>query len=180
MQLKKLKSLDIEASNLSSIPEFLADLPSLENLSLNGVNLTQTPEWLFEFVKKNYVSKYVEKGVNENDAAVLGLFDILLGRELYDVKKPEWYESDIKHFGYFNEDWYNSNMAMKTWHYKIDESGNVIGLYIRNYGERGYEWLNYIPPEICQLKNLKEVSIGPREDLYIDKKTQEFFSALHK
>ncbi|MFW9828161.1 MAG: AN1-type zinc finger domain-containing protein [Candidatus Thorarchaeota archaeon] len=180
IQLKKLENLYIEASNLSSVPEFLADLPSLKNLGLSGVNLTQTPEWLFQFAKKNYVSKYVEKGVNEYDAAVLGLFDILLGRELYDVKKPEWYEGDIKHFGYFDEDWYNSNMAMKTWHYKIDDSGNIIGLYIRNYGERDDGWLNYIPPEICQLKNLKEVSIGPREDLYIDKKTQEFFNSLHK
>lgn len=134
--------------------------PKLENLGLRGVDLKSTPDWLLEFARKHHASKYTlekqyspyslfyKEAVNKEDAAILSLLEVLIGRVF--IPDPE----DDYMF-------YNDCDTSSCFYYNLNESGDVIGLSIgcRDEDIWGYVLLSYFPEEICKLKHLEALRV---------------------
>lgn len=157
-QLTKLRCIYVNKSNLKNIPNLAMMFPKLEYLGLRGVDLESTPDWLLEFARQHHTGKYTlekpysplswlySKAVNKEDAAILGLLEILIGR----IFTPDLIDDYI---------FYDSGGCC---FYILNESGDVIGLTIgcENYANLwDYVSLSYFPEEICKLKHLKALRI---------------------
>lgn len=207
-QLKKLRRLDIIESNLESIPNLAATFPKLERLVLKGVKLKSTPAWLLDFARKHYSYHYMSElpnfgnikdpgwydefifnvGVNKEDAAVLGLLEILLGGsldndqvidhiygsfdtinqsldEIYDEIRSKVVPTLKSEQGELSiitctAPW-DYNRMIDVPRFTLNKEGYVIGLDVAMLlCEGGELLLPYFPKEIGNLQHLQVLRIG--------------------
>ncbi len=135
--LSNLKYLFLDWNRFRELPDLRWDkLISLEKLSItNNFKLKKFPNSLILLIKQNFVKKYINEGVNSNDAHILGLLEILTGmklRKFTNNKLPKLYACD----------------------YKVDLNGHITGIYL--YGYHSFQ-INFIPKQIYKLKHLEDL-----------------------
>lgn len=146
-QLSHLRYLYILDSQLHTVPNFTTMFPKLRELRLEVGFLKKTPDWLFEFARKHYSRRYIQNGVSKEDAAVLGLLEIL--------SRP------LEHAEY--------NLECDLWvcfghcGYSINKLGRVtdlkLGLWTQSSRNPPFILLPCFPEEICQLRQLENLYI---------------------
>jgi len=146
-QLSHLRYLYILDSRLPFVPNFTELFPKLRGLTLEGGPLKKTPDWLFEFARKHYSRRYIQEGVSKEDAAVLGLLEIIsrpLERAEYNVEGDLWE--------------YNCYCG-----YSINELGRVtdlkLGFWMQSSRIPPFYLLPCFPEEICKLRQLEKLYI---------------------
>jgi hypothetical protein len=136
-QLSKLRYLYVINSNLQVVPNLTKTFPKLRRLRLEGVPLKKTPDWLFEFARKHNSRRYIQKGVKKEDAAVLGLLEI--------ISRP------------LEEEEYDDNWC--SWcfcGYHTNQLGSVTKLFLGFSTQHSQHYvLLYFPEEICKLQQLE-------------------------
>lgn len=136
-----LKSLNLAHNSFSHLPDFWDKFKILTHLNLTGNTcLKELPNSLFQLSQKSFTKKYIRKGVDPQEAAVLGLLEILSGRKL-------------KRFR-INQDIYSDHGIACG--YKIDANGHIISIAIQH---REQIYLEIFPSQICSLKNLEELRL---------------------
>lgn len=134
-----LKELDLAANKFISLPDSLEKLKYLKKLDLSyNFHLKEVPTLLYRISNNIFSQKYIEKGVNSAEAIVLGIFEILIGKELVD-------------FGQKKDHDYISGK------YKIDENGHIIELNLIPHEDF---CLGLFPEPICSLKFLEILELG--------------------
>lgn len=143
----QLETLDLRKNKLTSIPNLSNEFKSLVNLNLKGNPITEIPDWLFAFSKEVLSFKYVEEGVKEEEAPILGLLEILVGEKLKKAdKKKDWVV--------YCKAWlYRLCYCCGARYYTINEDGHVLGIYL-SVRENLYQ--KAFPEHINSLKYLKE------------------------
>ncbi len=138
--LEQLESLYLDWNRFSALPPFLAKMKSLKKISLmNNSYLQEIPDLLLKLSERTVSKNYVDEGVKEKDAIVLGLLQILTGQKLKLLKNKE------------------SLSPTCACHYMINAKGRVIGLYI--YGYYFFQ-IPKFPKQICDhLTFLEEIVI---------------------
>ena len=142
-QISHLRYLYILDSRLRFVPNFTIMFPKLRGLTLEGGPLKKTPNWLFEFARKHYSRRYIQKGVNKEDATVLGFLEIL-SRPL---ERAE-----------YNDIWdYNCHG------YTTNELGRItdlkLGFWMQSSRNPPFYLLPCFPEEICKLRQLEKLYI---------------------
>ncbi|MFX1316213.1 MAG: hypothetical protein ACFE9T_10140 [Promethearchaeota archaeon] len=150
--LKSLRMLMLEENNLNSLPHWIGSLNRLRHLDLLNNNLKLIPKSLFELAKRKQARKYIFNGVNEDEAPVLGLLELLSGIRLKKLEKDE----DIYHSVEFNPFHF-------MYHYRINEMGHITSIYF--YFREPY--LGVFPQQICSLKYLEELHLENHSIKYI-------------
>ncbi len=136
--LSELQYLNLSNLELKSLPGAIEDLSNLKYLNLNGNKITRSPHWLFEFSSKQYSKKYLNEGVISSDVKALALLEVFLGEKLEKVEQS----NDVTQW----------NTALN---YKINDNGNIIGIYIKNESSK----IGIFPEQICTLKFLEELEL---------------------
>jgi len=136
--LSELQYLNLSNLKLKSLPGSIKELSNLKYLNLNGNNITNSPNWLFEFSSKQISKKYLNEGVISSDANILALLEVFLGEKLEKVEQ--------------NNDVTQWDLALN---YKLNENGNVIGIYIKNESHK----IGIFPEQICTLEFLEELEL---------------------
>ena len=136
--LNKLKSLYLDWNNFSDLPEIKWEkLKILEKLNLNNnIMINKLPDSLFRLAKRNFSKKYVNEDVIVSEAPVLGLLEFFTGMKL---KKSKIDDSIYPHY---------------ACNYKINEKGNIIGIYL--YGYPIFQTCIF-PKQLCYLEFLEEL-----------------------
>jgi len=135
--LKRLRTLDLGWNNLVTLPNSLIHLKKILNFSLtSNFDLKTILEPVISIVKRKIALKYIIEGVREEEAFVLGLFEVLSGQKLEKAS--------------FLGD-YDNNRACN---YVINEEGNVIAIYI--YGIEKTR-IGIVPKQTCYFKHLEEL-----------------------
>ena len=116
-------------------PQLLEDLSSHSRRADNREAQTK----IYRIVKKldidsHYKERYINRGVSEREAKVLGLLEALQGFPIRQISTEE--------FGWSNRGYF----------YSIDRTGSIIYLSINGY-EGPVIW--FFPEEICSLKELE-------------------------
>jgi len=158
-QLSKMRYLYIINSNLKDVPNLSEMFPKLRRLGLKGVDLKSTPNWLFEFARSRHSKEYIREGTKREDAAVLGLLEILIDEPLENM--PPVLSPPPRNLPWHIT--YNNDFTLSKVQYTLNKSGNVIGLDIGWWrGEHigNYALLPYFPEEISKLKYLEALRIG--------------------
>ncbi len=138
--LNQLKTLDLGNCQIISLPDSLRELKMLKKLSIDrNFELKSLPEPILLIAKNIISEKYVHEGVVQYEAFILSLLEILCGRK---IEKAN-----------FNDNFLNRE---KAWHYKLNENGQVVGIYIFNKNKPQF---SILPEQICNLKFLKELYI---------------------
>lgn len=154
-QLSKMRYLYIINSNLKDVPNLSEMFPKLRRLGLKGVDLKSTPNWLFEFARSRHSREYIREGTIKEDAAVLGLLEILTDEPLENMPPVLCY----------NLPWHTTYNDQEGggFQHTLNKSGNVIELDIgwwRGEDIGNYVLLPYFPEEISKLKYLEALRIG--------------------
>jgi len=146
--LKKLRYLTFDSRKIDG--EYYKELPYLFN-SLRRLKWISTsfpydenrpsfvPDWVFSIAKKYHAKTYIKEGVKKNEAYVLGLFDLLIGTNIYKLEDYDYLDHDLRILGY-----------------RKDEDGHVIGLYLSHY--HAFK-LKILPEQIGELKWLIDLDI---------------------
>ena len=134
-QLSFLEYLNLRGLKIEYLPESLYELEKLKLLDVSDNNFNRIPEVLLKIVKKNIAEKYCNKGVKKSESILLALFEILKGQKLIRAKNDD----NVL-------DW------EQVVHYKINDMGNVIGIYIKEESSN----ISIIPEIICSLRELRE------------------------
>ncbi len=137
--LSKLKHLNLANLNLNNLPESIKLLSHLRYLNLCGNCFKIIPQWLTEFSTKKFQQKYIDEGVDPTEAKVLSLIEILKGSILEKAN----IESNVIHW----------EIALN---YKINNNGNIIGLYI----DDEKTGIGIFPDILCTLTHLQELSLS--------------------
>ena len=146
-QFSGLRYLTIVNSTLKIVPNFIKMFPKLRQLHLETGFMEKTPDWLFEFAREHHAKKFIKKGVNKEDAAVLGLLEILSAK-LWEAKfTPVDY--------IYWENMYDENYN----YYDINEFGRVTDLKLGYWNRHSFRVLHYFPEEICKLHHLENLYI---------------------
>jgi len=145
-QLSKMRDLYVSNSTFQIVPNLPNIFPKLRSLRLEGVPLKKSPAWLYEFARVHHSRNYIETGVNEEDAAVLGLLEIISG-------PLEWAKYD-------DDDYY----SLWGFHgYHTNELGRVTKLrlgWLTYYSkDPPFYGLLYFPEEINKLQQLEKLYI---------------------
>jgi hypothetical protein len=95
--LSMLKSLDLHGNMFRELPDIWDSLKNLESLDLsNNKFLEEIPESLYQLSEHNFAKNYIDAGVKPEEAVILGVFEILLNKEL--EKQPsdslDWYKTN--------------------------------------------------------------------------------------
>jgi hypothetical protein len=155
--LRHLRTLDLSNCNISSLPSSLSNLFKLKKFSLNqNRELKELPESVILLAKNNLSKKYRWQGVVQKEAFILAILEILTGLVLKKAK-------DKKSFLLKNS----------ACHYKINENGNIIGIYVYH---PQYSILNTIPGEIVDLEYLKELDLPNNNIIIIPESIEKLFS----
>ena len=111
--------------------------------------------YLFEKFVEIHTRNYIRDGVCTTDAIVLWLLEDLDGRTLKKIDLEEEVPCVVE---YYNQDCY----------YKVNNRGNIVGIYIASYPNRDIIYsnnqnshfhcksINFIPEQICSLIYLEE------------------------
>ncbi|NVM34560.1 MAG: tetratricopeptide repeat protein [Candidatus Lokiarchaeota archaeon] len=137
--LSKLQYLSLANLKLKSLPESIKLLSYLTYLNLCGNNFKIIPRWLTDFIERKFSQKYINEGVDPNEARALGLIEILKGNM---VEKAN-IESDV----------INWEIVLN---YKININGNIIGLYI----DDEKTGIGIFPEILCTLTHLQELVLS--------------------
>ncbi len=150
--LKDLRILRSEENNLNSLPPWIGSLNRLRHLALLNNNIKLIPQSLFELAKRKQAKKYIIKGVNEDEAPILGLLELLSGIRLQKLEKNE----DIYHSEKFDP-------LHFMYHYKINELGYITHIYF--YFREPY--LGIFPLQLCSLNYLEELHLSTHDIKFI-------------
>ena len=144
--LSKLEYLCIMGNKLTTLPLSFNSLSNLKELKLSYNNLEYLPDSVYDIAKKYYAKKYIKDGVKSSEAPVLGLLEIL---KAYEIENYAYLENIENNTNILDFDIFCL--------YKINDQGNIIGIYIREY--ENVE-ISYFPEQICSLKKLKELVLS--------------------
>ncbi len=133
-------------NELTTLPLSFDKLLNLKELELSCNNLEYLPDSVYNIAKKHYAKKDIKEGVKSSEAPVLGLLEILKAEKIENYDNLENLQNDTNIFEFY-----------EFCLYKINEHGNIIGIYIREF-ERVE--ISYFPKQICSLKNLKELVLS--------------------
>ncbi|MFW9989851.1 MAG: leucine-rich repeat domain-containing protein [Candidatus Odinarchaeota archaeon] len=175
--LTNIRYLYFFNTGLKKIPDSLAKLPKLRYLGLEGIEIHNLPDWVKIKVLKHYLRKYLKEGVNENDAYVLGLLEILRGYPLNNVKKDA-----IKFYIDELEDMYEEadidkyideylGAMMYYDYYRINNMGYITSI-------ESFSNIRFIPEEIEKLELLKRLHIFSTLPVIIPKSIEPFLNSL--
>ncbi|MFX1574115.1 MAG: tetratricopeptide repeat protein [Promethearchaeota archaeon] len=137
--LSKLEYLNLANLRLRNLPETLQTIAELKYLNLSGNRLQKLPNWLKNFVGEKYCKNYINQGVNNYEASILGILEILSGKKLEKIE----IQDDVA-------------QLEQLFHYKINKDGKIIGLFI-NHEKID---INIFPQEICLLEFLEELELS--------------------
>jgi len=138
-KLSKLESLEISHCKLKNFPEACPNLLSVKNLVLKNNELDRIPNWILSIAKKeNYSNKYINDGVVNSEAYILGLLEILTGQSCKKMKLKLYNDT-------------NREVC-----YNINDFGHITRIR--------YTYANYrigiFPKDLCRLKFLEELSLN--------------------
>lgn len=136
--LLRLRFLNLNGLHLKSLPKTLEQLTQLRELNLNGNFLSKIPDSIITLAKREYNQKYIDEGVENSEALILGILEILSGNKLEKV----FHDSDVKNWD-------------QTLHYEINKAGYIIGLFI---SQEKVE-IGTFPEQICTLNYLEELRL---------------------
>ncbi len=136
--LSELQYLNLSNLELKSLPGAIEDLSNLKYLNLNGNKITKSPNWLFEFSRKQNSKKYLNEGVISSEVIELAIIEIFIGEKLQKIEQTT-----------------NILFWDTALHYKINNDGNILGIYLKNENLK----LSLFPEQICELKFLEELEI---------------------
>jgi len=168
--LKKLKFLNLSKNQLENLPNWLGNLSDLTEINLSYNNILEIPDGLLKSKKLSKITihnnplteipskvlefaqdKFNKQGVNPEESIHLSCLENFLGTELIKIKERKVLDS----LGSAN-------------HFILNDKGNLIGLYIRNFDKL---WLKNIPNAIFELKHLEELDFS--DNFYLDKVPNE-------
>ncbi|MHA1803795.1 MAG: leucine-rich repeat domain-containing protein [Promethearchaeota archaeon] len=138
-KLTALQSLYLDWNHFSKLPYVLSHMKSLKKISLTNNNrLKKLPDSMLKLSRKVTAPHYEFENVHSEDATILGLLEIIIGQKLKQLQE--------------------NGPLSKTCacHYKINQDGRVIGIYI--YGYYFFQ-ISFFPEQISKLKYLEELSI---------------------
>lgn len=160
--LSRLKILSLSGNNFKEIPNFIGSLKNLKYLSISdNYQLKVIPNWLDTFIKEKMSRSYKLQGVNCEEATALGALSLYNGCGIEKLKIGRSIQNDGGH-GFSK--------------FKMNDSGNVIGLYI-SVPEAFQIW--FLPKQLKNLKKLEELDFRFNKIRYIPKLIGEL-SALRK
>jgi len=139
-KLQKLRYLYLDWNKFSRFPDLeWKKLRSLERLSLtNNFNINNIPKSLFSLIKQNFSKKYINEGVDLNEAPTLGILEVLTGQKLEKIHTSE------------------KTNKLYACNYRLNKNGHIIGIYL--YGYHSFQ-INLIPEQIFSLKFLEELTL---------------------
>ena len=146
--ISKLNYLNLHGMKLKLLPETIEKLSQLKELILSGNNLPIIPHSIITIAKRAYIQKYIDEGVNNSEALVLGLLEILSGIELEKVEQ----NCDVINSGHL-------------FNYKINKAGNITGFFISMEKIE----IGTFPKQICTLKYLEELKMTQASIEFIPK-----------
>ena len=144
--LSELEYLCVMGNKLTILPLSFDSLSNLKELKLSCNKLEYLPDLVYNIAKKYYAKKYINEGVKNSEAPVLGLLEILKSREIENYAYLENIENDTNILDF-------DEFCL----YKLNDHGNIIGIYIR---EVETVRISYFPEQICSLKKLKELVLS--------------------
>ena len=146
--LKRLKYLHILVRKKKfTIPQSLELLTQIKVLRIYSGFPLKIPEKLKERVQKHYIQKYLQDGVCMDDALLLANLEFI-DWSLKNLEKNHMYEED--------PEWYNLG-DVDVWHYRLDEMGHVIEIYIKPF--EGHSSLGFFHIEFCYFKQLEVLDL---------------------
>ena len=138
----RVQALNLNDFNLNEIPKSIGLLYHLKRLTITENNLNQIPEKYFEKVINTKKEKYIDQGVNPEEAPLLALLELLNGQKLEKINSLK----DL--IGSMMYDLYH-NMR----NYMINDKGFITHIYL--YSRTPV--LGIIPNQLCRLKYLEEL-----------------------
>jgi hypothetical protein len=139
--LSKLKYLTLGSENLEKIPDSFNTLEELKWVELSCIpKFESIPNWILYIAKKCYAKGYLKDGVREDEAHILGIFEILIGHELLKLEKYQ----DIEIYSHLCA-------------YKLNKNGFVSEIYISNPSKSK---LKLLPEQISNLKSLEILDLN--------------------
>ena len=137
--LSRLNYLDLGNNKLRSFPKSILSLMKLKKVKLDTNKLKRFSKSAFLFAKQNLAQKYISEGVALEEAPVLGLFEMLTGYKLENVKTLV---PDL------------TSLHESAKHFELNEAGHVIKLTIIPYEDF---YFKFIPHQISRLVYLEEL-----------------------
>lgn len=146
--LKKLKYLHIYVRKKKfTIPQSLELLTQIKVLRIYSGYPLKIPEKVKERIQQHYIQKYLQDGVCMDDALMLANFEFI-DWSLKNLEKDPMYEED--------PEWYDLG-DVDVWHYRLDEMGRVIEIYIKPF--EGHSSLGFFHIEFCYFKQLEVLDL---------------------
>ncbi len=146
--LSKLKYLTLGSENLQRIPDSFNSLQELKWVELSSIpKFESIPKWILYIAKKCYAKGYTKDGVIEEEAYILGIFEILIGYELLRIEK---YQKAQK----------NSQICS----YKLNENGSISEIFLPNPTKFK---LQLIPEQISNLQSLEILDLNNNSIIHI-------------
>jgi tetratricopeptide (TPR) repeat protein len=136
--LLELTYLNLSDLRLKLLPESLGNLLKFDYINLSGNEINKIPEWLLEIARTRISKPYLNEGVISSEVLSLAIIEIFIGKKLQKVEQTK----NVIHW----------DTAL---HYKINNNGNILGIYLKNENLK----LNLFPEQICELKFLEELEI---------------------
>jgi Leucine-rich repeat (LRR) protein len=139
--LSKLKYLTLGSENLQKVPDSINTLKELKWVEFSTIpKFESVPKWILYIAKKCYAKEYIKDGVNENESTILGLFNLLIGYELFMIGKYQALQN-------------NSQICA----YKLNQNGKIAEIYLSNPSKHK---LQLIPEQISKLTSLEILNLS--------------------
>ena len=139
--LSKLKYLTLGSENLQRIPDSFNSLKELKWVELSSIpKFESIPNWIIYIAKKCYAKGYTKDGVIEDEAYILGIFEILVGHELCRIEKYQ-----------------DAQIHSQICSYKLNENGFISEVLLPNPTKFK---LQLIPEQISSLHFLEILDLN--------------------
>ena len=145
-RLQNLESLDLGFNSLKELPIGISKLYKLKYLNATGnFGFKHISEELSDFFMKLFGQKYLNEGVKKEGAKVLTILEVFYGRRIDKLSKK------------FKLEDYPSQKYLQF--YKVDTNGEIIGIYFTTQESESENILCFLPNELTNLKNLRELVV---------------------